>query len=652
MQAKETKFQELIEGTKQFVVPLYQRVYSWQEKEWTTLLNDIKEIYETEIPRPHFIGSIVTIPTISVPEGVAKFLLIDGQQRITTIFILLTVIKDLCQNDGSSLSDEITNTLLVNQYKKGLDYYKLLPTQLDREAFEGLLKNERIDDSLITKAYNFFKKQIQKNNLNCEKLKNLITNYFSTVSIVLDPNDNPYLVFESLNAKGRKLEQADLIRNYFLMVIHVKEQEEIYNKFWLPTQTLLKESLTEFIRHYLMRNGGNVKQSDVYFEIKNKVTSQNVKVYLQEINKFAAYYDKLLNPKNETNTAIQKYLSRLNKFEVTTAYPLLLYFYNEYSINKISEKEFIELLQTLENYLVRRFICDYPSNQLNKIFGAIQPILANSTCITIKFKEILQSKKYPTDDEFITRFSEKVFYGGDKISKTTFILEAIEDSYSHKEFVSNDKLTIEHIMPQKLTEEWKHHLGEQWETIYNLYIHNIGNLTITGYNSELSNKTYEDKKVMLNESHLELNKYFSKISTWNDEAIIERNKYLCERALLIWPFFGDKTKIIKKIDNITNTKPIYLLMLGQRIKVDSWRDVLIKTLEIIDELSHDEFLKITKSELSKYITKNKDKLRNYRQLKNGYYTEVNLNANDTRRLCYKLIAQLDLTTEDWEVEVI
>lgn len=206
MQAKETKFQELIEGTKQFVVPLYQRIYSWQEPEWKILLEDINEIYENETPRPHFIGSIVTIPTISVPEGVAKYLLIDGQQRITTIFILLTVIRDLCQNDGTSLADEITNTLLVNQYKKNLEYYKLLPTQSDREAFNGILSQNKIDNSLITKAYNYFRKQIIKYNFNYEKIKNIITNYFSTVSIVLDPNDNPYLVFESLNAKGRKLE--------------------------------------------------------------------------------------------------------------------------------------------------------------------------------------------------------------------------------------------------------------------------------------------------------------------------------------------------------------------------------------------------------------------------------------------------------------
>lgn len=197
MQAKETKFQELIEGTKQFVVPLFQRTYSWEERQWKTLLDDIKELYSMENPRSHFIGSIVNIPAFSVPEGVSKFLLIDGQQRITTLFIILTVLRDISKNDGTSLSEEITNTLLINQYKKDLDYFKLLPTQYDRNAFKGVLNSDFQENSRITDAYNYFIKEIKKAKLVPENVKNIITTYFSTVSITLDKDDNPYLVFES-----------------------------------------------------------------------------------------------------------------------------------------------------------------------------------------------------------------------------------------------------------------------------------------------------------------------------------------------------------------------------------------------------------------------------------------------------------------------
>ena len=651
MQAKETKFQELIEGTKQFVVPLYQRIYSWQESEWKILLEDIKEIYENETPRPHFIGSIVTIPTISVPEGVTKYLLIDGQQRITTIFILLTVIRDLCQNDGTSLADEITNTLLVNQYKKNLEYYKLLPTQSDREAFNGILSQNKIENSLLTKAYNYFKKQIIRYNFNYEKIKNIITNYFSVVSIVLDPDDNPYLVFESLNAKGRKLEQADLIRNYFLMVIHVDEQEKIYNELWFPVQELLQESLTEFIRHFLMKDGGNIKQNEIYYTIKNQINSQNVKEQLKEIYTYSTYYDKILHPKNEQNPYIQKYLIRLNTFEVTTAYPLLLYFYNKFSTNKISQENFINILATLENYLVRRFICNYPSNQLNKIFSSIQPLLANinNEEIVKEFKRILQNKKYPTDDEFNNAFLQMDYYaGGERISKIKFILQAIEDSFSHKEFISNENLTIEHIMPQTLTKTWKQSLGEEWENTHTLYVHNIGNLTLTAYNSELSNKNFDEKKIILSNSHLELNKYFTTIQSWGKEEIIKRNEELCNQALTIWNYFGDNNK--PNITNKNTTKPNYLYIRGSKIQVDSWREVLVKTLNNIYDIAPEDFNNIIAPKYKKYLNQNKEELRKYKELTNGYYVEVNLNAKEIQRLCYNITQDLNLSQEDWYVE--
>lgn len=248
------------------------------------------------------------------------------------------------------------------------------------------------------------------------------------------------------------------------MVIHVDEQEKIYNELWFPVQELLKDSLTEFIRHFLMKDGGNIKQNEIYYTIKNQINSQNVKEQLKEIYTYSIYYDKILHPKNEQHPYIQKYLIRLNTFEVTTAYPLLLYFYNKFSTNKISQENFVNILSTLENYLVRRFICNYPSNQLNKIFSSIQPLLANinNEEVVKKFKQILQNKKYPTDGEFNNAFLQMDYYGGgERISKIQFILQAIEDSFSHKEFISNENLTIEHVMPQTLTETWKQSLGEE-----------------------------------------------------------------------------------------------------------------------------------------------------------------------------------------------
>lgn len=228
MKASETKLQQILEGTKQYVVPLFQRSYSWDKKEWQVLLDDLLELNEQENPRTHFVGSIVTMPTTSVPEGVAKYLLIDGQQRLTTLFIILTLIRDLAkQNDQEELADEINQTLLVNPFKKELDYFKLLPTQSDRKSFQELIKpqpeqptpstsdNQQISINQIQNAYTFFEKKLRGNTIDGQALKKVITSNLSVVSIVLDLDDDPYLVFESLNAKGRPLTQADLIRNYF-----------------------------------------------------------------------------------------------------------------------------------------------------------------------------------------------------------------------------------------------------------------------------------------------------------------------------------------------------------------------------------------------------------------------------------------------------
>jgi uncharacterized protein with ParB-like and HNH nuclease domain len=271
MQAKETKLQDIIEGTKQYLIPLFQRTYSWTNKEWEVLWKDLVELCDMENPRTHFIGSIVNMPTVSVPEGVAKYLLIDGQQRLTTIFIFLALLRNKAKENGNlRFADEINNTLLVNQYKDGFDHYKLMPTQVDRITYQNLINGENnLIENQITKAYTFFEKKLKQVELDHEKLKKVITSSFSVVSIVLDTDDNPYLVFESLNAKGRPLTQADLIRNYFFMRIHIDKQENVYNNYWLPMQKALNGDLTEFIRHFLMKNGKIVKQLMLFIIYKN-----------------------------------------------------------------------------------------------------------------------------------------------------------------------------------------------------------------------------------------------------------------------------------------------------------------------------------------------------------------------------------------------
>ncbi len=379
MKASETRLQPMIEGAKQYVVPHFQRPYSWDKKHWEDLWNDLVELCKESQPRIHFIGSIVTMPSQSVPEGVPKFVLIDGQQRLTTLLILLAAIRDNAATLPGTLANQIDDLLLFNKYQEGLDEYKLLPTQKDRTAFARLMKKEPVqDDNQIVRSYRFFEKKIRSRpNIELNTLKKAIVAGLGLVSIILERDDNPYLIFESLNAKGRALTQADLIRNYFFMKMDPEEQEKNYVAFWKPMQERLeKDDLTEFIRHFLMKDSSIVKQGEVYLEMKARVdplsTSTSAIVdFLKTICTFSGYYERLLHPDREPNPKLRERLERLNRIEVTTAYPFLLNLYHDLSESALPESQAISILDVLENFVIRRYVCNVPTNSLNKLFPVL-----------------------------------------------------------------------------------------------------------------------------------------------------------------------------------------------------------------------------------------------------------------------------------------
>ena len=653
MQAKETRLDSIIEGTKQYVVPLFQRSYSWTKKEWDILWNDICDLYEMENPRVHFFGSIVNMPATSVPEGVAKFLLIDGQQRLTTVFILLSILKDLAlEGRKERLSDEIKNTLLLNQYKDGYDHYKMMPTQVDRNAFLKVIEGQGHEaDGQIGQAWKYLEKKVRTSNFDIENIKKILTQKFSVVSITLDTDDNPYLVFESLNAKGRSLSQADLIKNYFFMRIHVSKQDEIYSKLWEPMQNNLRDDLSEFIRHYMMRHGGNVRQTDVYYALKDEVSPDNTIDYLKSLNEYSMYYRNMKYPENISDKDLRVRFERLNRIEVTTAYPLILYVYGEFAHNNISKEQFCEVIDVIENYLIRRFVCDYKTNTLNKTFGAAYAFISkyNNDEIVNAVKEYLSIKGYPKDSEFTERFmTTKLYGGGDRQQKTKFILASLEKSFEHKEIVQMDNLTIEHVMPQTLSDWWVDYLGDDAFSIHDIWLHTIGNLTLTAYNSDLSNKSYIQKRSYLSQSHLELNKYFTSAGEWKKLDIEKRAEQLSKRALNIWPYFGHEDIEVDG-DTKAYSSPQSVYCLGKYSSVNSWRDVLTFTLNSIYEELPECFSTIVNA-FPKWIGKDGRKFRAARELNSGYFIEVNDSANAIYTKCIKVLNVAHLTEDDWSVE--
>jgi hypothetical protein len=553
MQANETKMQSLLDNARQYVIPMFQRPYSWETKHWEALWQDIAELCEESLPRSHFMGSIVNLPSRSVPEGVTKYVLIDGQQRLTTILVFLASIRDHARKLTGNLADKIDDLLLKNRYQDGTDIYKLLPTQVDRPAFFSVIDSGTAPkDEILGDAYRFFDRKLRLNSaIPLEKLYDVIRNHLVLVSIVLDKDDNPYLIFESLNAKGKPLAQADLIRNFFFMRLHPNSQERMYADFWRPMQDKLGESLTEFIRHFLMRDGGLVRKGDVYVTLKEGIEDhgqEQIVAYLKELATFANYYSRLLDPKNgELRGEIAERLHRLNRNEATTAYPFLLNVYHGYTMGSVSVQEFAAVLDCLETFLIRRFVCGVATAGLNRVFAQLYGQVCQAGSLVDSVRAILADKNFPRDKQFRDQFSTTKIYGGDRTPKARLILDRLELAFGHKEQVDLGMLTIEHVMPRTPTEWWRQNLGEDWEAVHAEWLDTIGNLTLTGYNSELSNADFGAKCALLQESHCELNKHFVGVETWDEQAIANRGEILAEKALEIWSDFSAPSSGIQSV---------------------------------------------------------------------------------------------------------
>lgn len=654
MKANETTLQHVIEGTKQYVVPLFQRPYCWDKAQWEILWNDLIEMQDVVTTRSHFIGSIVTLQTQSVPEGVPKYLLIDGQQRLTTTFILLTMLRDTARREGrAELADEIEQTLLVNRFKKGDDHVKLLPTQTDRPAFLQLVQNPgTIPSGRIGAAYSFLDRKLRTEGIDIEVLKGIVVERLAVVSITLGSDDNPYLVFESLNAKGERLTQADLIRNFFFLKIHTDQQEDMHARYWLPMQESLGDQLTEFIRHYLIGQDGSFLRGDsVYFRLKERLGGGDAIELLQTLYRSAHHYARLLNPKVEPHHELSESLACLQRLDVTTAYPFLLRCYDDFECGKLSADEFTKIVQVIENYVVRRFVCAIPTNQFNKIFPGLYNQVRREAHPTILagIRAILAGRGYPKEIEFRKALVENSLYGsGDRQAKIRFILGRVERHLAGKEPPKLETETVEHVMPQTLTDDWRVHLGEDWETAHALWLHTLGNLTLTGYNSEMSNDDFSAKRQRLTGGTLHLNKLFAGFESWRVADIMTRAELLVEPILSIWPYFGGEQPE-ELVTKPRGQRPAELVIFGKIVAVATWRDVLENTVNEVIDNDSDAYGTLCR-ELSSQIGSDRTRFRESRQLRNGGFVNVNLSAEGIDRLCRRILEAAEVTDSGWNVD--
>ena len=657
MQAHENRIRQLLDCTQQLIVPLFQRFYVWETKYWETLWDDLIDLIEDDDPnRSHFLGSVVVIPSTDTAPSLPKFILIDGQQRIATLLVLLAAIRDYArQTDDPQLAEEIEQTLLVNRFRSGDDYYKLLLSQSDRIAFQHIVQAQtpRPVHSLC-QCYDFYTKKLNRADAPILRaVLSAIVDRLAVVTITLAAHDNPYLVFESLNFKGHKLTEADLIRNYLFMRIPTDQQEALYEQYWLPMQTTLGDDLTDFVRHYLIRAGAFVKQSEVYVTLKNRLANSDARLALKELAIFAGYYAKLRDPEQEPHQSLSAALVRLNRLDVTTVYPFLLNVYHDYARQVLSATALVDVLRVLENYLVRRFVCGAPTSELNKIFPLLyrQTQPQEATDFVPALKQTLQAKNYPSDVQFRARLPTVKLYGkGGLEKKSKFLLETLERSYQHREPVKFDYLTLEHVMPQTLTDEWKTHLGSDWATVHDLCLHTLGNLTLTGDNSGLSNSPFAEKSRRFAQSHLELNRYFQTVNQWRLVDIERRAEALTERAIQCWPYFGDVAETVIVGDGVTGTIPDSVTVLGTTTAVRNWREVLSTTVEALAATDSTRFQQVLK-QYPHYIATSPQAFRSPKTLANGYFIETNLQAKGIHRFCQRAVAIMDLPPEAWTVKI-
>jgi uncharacterized protein with ParB-like and HNH nuclease domain len=555
MDARPVGLQKILNSNSQMIIPIFQREYSWRNEQVGTLWDDIKKLYKSVEKNgesiTHFLGPIVRVDVSTSSVDTQKSYLIDGQQRIITLMVLLSRLRNILReiNDNSS-ANKLEAMYLKNMEEHGENAFKLVPSEGDRENFRKIIRGEPIEtltESNLKDTLVYFNKHLPADSgtIDLEKLKQVIVKNLILVNIDVGKSENPYLIFESLNAKGTPLNQADLIRNYiFMRITEESEQKELYKEYWHPMEVLLGGDLERFFWRYTLKDGTFVKINRTYSNLKRELEAEDESVAVNELkklNKYSVYYSKLIDPSKEENTSLRERIVRHNRWEIRTAYAFLLNMYNDYEDKGVSAKDFSQILDIIESFVVRRFFCKEPTNKLNRLFIGLYAKLDKS-----KYVESLKDKlkqDWPDDKQFKIGLATFPIYDSGR-EKCKLILETLEKSFEHKEHLNLSNIQIEHIMPEadgnpeKLPDAWKTMLGKEnslYRKVHKDYLHTLGNLTLTGYNPELAQKPFEEKKKIFTQSHFELNKYFAQLTLWRQEEILNRADTLANRMIKCYP---------------------------------------------------------------------------------------------------------------------
>ncbi len=560
MKATEAKFLDFLKKSPQFVIPIYQRTYSWTDFECRQLWDDILRTGGNNSVSSHFVGSIVYIEKgLSNLTSQEPMLVIDGQQRLTTLTLLLAALARALDQledgkrepvDGFS-PRKIRNYYLLNPEEEGERHYKLLLSQTDKDSLTAIVGGNELPKTpslRVKENFALFESLIAgcKGDLSvvCSGVAKLVV-----VDIALNRDqDNPQLIFESMNSTGRELSQADLIRNFILMGLEPLLQTRLYEQFWRPMEVDFGQEaygthFDAFMRHYLTVKSGEIpRQDEVYEAFKNHARSPiaaqaGVEALVKDIRDFARYFCAMALGA-ETEAELKLAFHDLRELKVDVAYPFLLELYRDYITGTLLKTEFVSAVRLVESYVFRRAICAIPTNSLNKTFATFTKALKKDRYLESIMAHLMglpSYRRFPSDEEFRRDLQTRDLFN---FRSRSYWLRRMEN-YGRKERVPVDEYTIEHILPQNenLSVAWKTALGSEWQRIQETWLHTLGNLTLTGYNSEYSDRPFPDKRDMpggFKESPLRLNQGLGKLEKWDETAIKSRAETLAGMAIDVW----------------------------------------------------------------------------------------------------------------------
>ncbi|MBC7525772.1 MAG: DUF262 domain-containing protein [Flavobacterium sp.] len=621
MKANETKVEDFLSSNKtQFVIPVYQRNYDWTMGQCKQLLDDILEVGKSKKMNAHFIGSIVYVhDDVYTASRIKELTVIDGQQRLTTLTIVYLVLHRLAKDlNNEVLVNEISETYLINKFSPEEEKLKLRPTENNDRALKYLLRSDETEEysdfSKLIDNFNYFKGRITEENYQTV-LKGLSKLMFVEVSLDRE-KDDPQRIFESLNSTGLELAQADLIRNYILMGLNRRDQNKIYQNYWELIEKLAKDEtlnvsrVSDFIRDYLTLENKNIpNKGKVYLEFKAKyptTTLGELEQNLAGIKSLVKHYNKLINPKNETDKDIRLQLEYINRLEINVAYPFIMKVYDDYSNSIIDKKTFIKVLNLIQSFTWRRFILGLGTNSLNKIFMSLYDKVEHTNYLFSIQKSLLQRtgvQRFPKNAEVIEALKVKDVYNI-KSKNRTYLLERLENFENREPVIidGNQDITIEHIFPQNPDPKWKIELGlDEFNFIKENYINTIGNLTLSGNNGKLSNKSFVDKRDLegagYKDSRLWLNKYLTILEKWDKVEIERRFELIAERFLKIWEIpniiIEDKADTnevnIFDAEDPKHKKLEYAVFFDQKIEVTQVAKLYIEVFRQLFELQPETF---------------------------------------------------------------